>query len=158
MDKITRENTSNLNKQTHYELFNEKENENENENYYNIEDSDNGRCNTNPCFEIEILNTNENDNTAYASERLKTSVNKKRSVFLFEDNREKYKMDLNNLEIKMDNIKVSIKAEFSNQAKSFEDNKRKKLERLNSKKSRKINKNKIKKIKSYKNKYLLNYN
>ena len=92
---------------------------------------------------MEILTTNENN-----SERLKTSVNRKRASFLFEDNRDKYKQDLNNLEKKMDNIQDSIKAEFVNQAKNFEEIKKKKLERISSKKGKKNKRENI---------FLLNY-
>lgn len=107
-------------KETHYELFQE--------------NNESARCTTNPDMEIEILRTSENNNNV--DDRIKTSLNRKKTIFLFEDNKQKYKEDLNKLDKKMDNIQDSIKSEFLNQAKNFAEIKKKKLQKMNSKKSK----------------------
>ena len=116
-------NDPNSNNQIHLELFKE--------------DVEMERCDTNPGLNMEILTTSENENNN--GQRIKTSVNKKRVNFLFDDNKDKYTEDLNNLDKKMDNIQESIKVEFINQANNFSEIKRKKLERISSKKSKKNN-------------------
>ena len=121
-------------KQTHYELFKD-----------DLSNSDETRCVTNPDLDMEILKTSENDN-----ERIKTSLNRKRTIFLFDDNKGKYREDMQNLDRKMDFIQDSIKIDFQNQAKNFEEIKKKKLYKINSKKSKLFKqKNFSKKIKIF---------
>ena len=123
-------------KQTHYELFKD-----------DLSNSDETRCVTNPDLDMEILKTSENDN-----ERIKTSLNRKRTIFLFDDNKGKYKEDMQNLDKKMDNIQDSIKIDFQSQAKNFEEVKKNKLQKINSIKSKL---NYLSKNISYRNKNIL---